>query len=241
MTKETKKKTAKPTLMLIIGANLVAGLPAGAAIIAGAGITATASSEYNTNTQAAFTIDQSGLTVGTGEYSTTNAVSWFAAKTDSPVSGNWIQWDLGDVYTLTTVQVWNVNQTNQGGWINNGIKGVDIYVSGAVAPGDPEGAGAANWTLWAQDATFSAGSGLATYTGFDLATEVGQALPASEIRWVRFEVDSIIGTPTQNYSSNAGLAEIQFDGTVAAIPEPGSLLLLGLGGGLTLLRRRRHG
>ena len=33
---------------------------------------------------------------------------------------------------------------------------------------------------------------------------------------MRFEVDAIIGTPTQNYSSNAGLAEIQFNGTAGA-------------------------
>ena len=198
----------------IISATAFAGTSAVAALIDGSGITASASSEYNNNCLVVNTVNQSGLTVITGEYSITNAISWFAGKNDSPASENWIQWDLGDVYTLSTIQVWNVNQITQGDWRNNGIGTVDIYVSGSSTdPGDPEGAGAANWTLWAENATFSKAPGLDTYTGFDLATEVGQALPASGIRWVRFEVDAIIGTPTQNYSSNAGLAEIQFDGT----------------------------
>ena len=128
-------------------------------VIDGSGITATASSEYNNNCLVVNTVNQSGLTVITGEYSITNAISWFAAKLDSPASENWIQWDLGDVYTLSTIHVWNVNQTTQGGWVNNGIGTVDIYVSGSSTdPGDPEGAGAANWTLWAENATFSVGA-----------------------------------------------------------------------------------
>ena len=129
----------------------------------------------------------------------------------------------------------------------SGIRQVDIYVSNEAAPGDPEGAGAANWTLWAADAIFTVGAGNASYTGFDLATVVTTeafALNSVSTRFVRFEVDSTfigdeinVGGGTLG-GQNASLTQIEFfEG--APIPEPGSLALLGLGGLLVASRRRR--
>ncbi len=67
---------------------------------------------------------------------------------------------------------------------------MDIYYSAAATPGDPEDGGAANWTLLAENATFTAAPGSTDYTGFDLATEVGISWPNSGVRYIRFEVDS---------------------------------------------------
>jgi hypothetical protein len=173
------------------------------------------------------TIDGSGLSGGV--HANTVGTSWLTPNGNDP-SDDWIEWDLGASYTLNSIQVWNVN--------NNGnatfsTEDVDIYFSNAASPGDPEGAGSANWIHYTGSEVTLPQAPASNNTGFDLATVAGSALPASAVRFVRFELNSgYHGTNTYT-----GIAEIQFDGT--AIPEPSSLALIGLGGLAFFLRRRK--
>jgi hypothetical protein len=165
-----------------------------APLIDGSLITATASdsgfgADGTATAHPYFTVDGSGLSGG--EHGTTG--SWQTNFKDPTYQ--WIQWDLGASYMLDTIHVWNLSG-------NGSIRSVDIFFSNLPNPG---GAGAANWTR------LGAGSvelpqAVSPNTGFDLATATSTNLPASEVRFVRFEINT-------NYQGDAfrtGLSEIQF-------------------------------
>jgi len=216
----------------LIAITALAASSADAALISVVG--ATNSTSENGNTAADKSIDGSGLSGGMHDVQFQQ--HWVSNNNAGNAPDQWIQWDLGALYTLDSIHVWNLNQ-NAGGAGDQtaaGINQLDIYFSSnATDPGDPEGAGAANWTLFKADATFTQGTAVNTYTGFDFETQVGMTLPTTGVRWVRFEVDTRFGTPPVNRDW-VGLSEIQFDGSeFTGIPAPAALpagiaLLLGV-------------
>lgn len=210
----------------------VSTVPAAAGLIAG--VSASASSERSAGTLASRTTDKSGLAAG--QHDVEFQQHWFNDTASESLADAFIQWDLGSAYILSSIQAWNLNQDTGalGDLTDHGINQVDIYYSSLAAPGDPEGAGAANWTLLQADATLSQSSGVNTYSGFDLATEIGTALPAGPVRWLRFEIDTNHGGSGQNFE--VGFSEIEFNGSLPA-PEP-SALLLAVFGLLGLMTRR---
>ena len=177
-----------------------------------------------------------------GQHSNAVRQSW-RSSSGALAADQWIQWDLGQSYQLDSIQLWNYND---GSRYASGIRQVDIWISNVVTPGDPEGAGAANWTLWAENAILDAAPGTTGYTGFDLATvvtnEIG-ALSSFSTRYIRFGVDSTfktdgvsLGGGTLDGDEVVGLAQIEF----YAVPEPSTTLLGGLGMLMLLLPRRRR-
>ena len=83
-----------------------------------------------------------------GQHGSGTRQSWRGNETVlADVANEWIQWDLGTSYQLDSIQVWNYNDSAR---YESGIRTLDIYVSNVANPGDPEGAGAANWTHWAK-------------------------------------------------------------------------------------------
>lgn len=176
----------------------------------------------------------------TGQHSNGTQQSW-RSNNGQTLADQWIQWDLGASYQLGSIQLWNYNDSSR---YAAGVRQVDIYLSNVAVPGEPEGAGASNWTLWAENAILLAGPGTAGYTGFDLETVVGSSLPTSDIRFVRFEVDSTfrsdqidVGGGTLDGANVAGLAQIEFF-EADAVPEPASLAM-GLMGVTMIAARRR--
>lgn len=175
-----------------------------------------------------------------GQHGNSTRQAWRANNTTaSGAASEWIQWDLNGSLRLDSIRVWNYNDSAR---YESGIRTLDIYLSNVAVPGDPEGAGALNWTHWAVNATLPGAPGTSGYTGFDLETVVGSVLPASEFRFVRFEVNSTfigdgIDLPGGGNlgGQNAGLSQIEF---FEVVPEPGSLALLSIGG-LLIARRRR--
>ncbi len=147
-------------------------------------VTVTASSAF-TDSEASKTLDGSGLT--DGAHGTDLTTMWLTDAAD--VDGRWIQYDLGQVYTLHQMHVWNHNSQTES-FLGYGIKEALIETSM-----DGE-----TWTEL-KVAEIPQATGTNGYTGSDVALDEVAA------QYVKITVVS-------NYSdlglTQAGLAEMRF-------------------------------
>lgn len=136
-------------------------------------------------------------------------------STGGIVNNEAITLNLGGSYNLTSIYIWQANQTNLFG---RGVNQFDLMYSTD---------GGNNWLTAASDLhlTISTGGNIAAQQ-FSL-TQTG-------VTHVKIEIDS---AHSGNANEYVGLSEVMFDG-VASVPEP-SVALLGGIGLLSLLRRRR--
>ncbi len=125
----------------------------------------------------------------------------------APYSGLSIQWDLGSVQSLVGMHVWNfnfgLNEGNLQDQLGRGMQVVDVQVS-------------TNGTFW----TDLSNTTLALGTGFDNYTGASYSLTPSTARFVEFNL------VTGGDGNAVGLSGIQFQ----AVPEPATLVMLGIGG-----------
>lgn len=128
-----------------------------------------------------------------------------------------IEFDLGAVYDLEDLHIWNLNFYSP--YNGRGAKSVNIYTS----------LDATNWTL-EENREFSMASGLDGDTGFHV-----NALNWADARYVQFDILSNWGG--FDNAGHVGLSEVRFFGN--AVPEPARVLLLLSGLAGTMLRRRR--
>ena len=169
-------------------------------LIGGSGITVSVSSLNGdvSNYPPQTVVNGTGLN-GSGEHASGGKSEW-VSHIGADIANGFISFDLGGTYVLDSMHVWNCTQ-----FVNYGIKQLDIYVSDVFSAGDPEGAGAANWTKIADNVTFAAAG--TPNVGFNLETQTGITLPAFAVRHVRFEIDTNQAGSTSGY---VGLAEVQF-------------------------------
>ena len=193
--------------------------PLQAATVVGVTIEDFSSELGSLNRLAEHTIDGSGFNEVTGVHDTVTTNAWmvqgeYSSGTDT---GPWdITFDLEGNYDLSSLKVWNWNEA---GSITAGAKDMEILVASSVG-------GA--FTPVATVALAQA-PGNTSYFGEDFALT-----GADDVRLVKFNITSNHGYA----SSLMGLSEVRFDG-VAAVPEPSSAALLGLGGLALILRRRK--
>lgn len=224
-------KNRKTTLGAIAATSLLAAGPASAAIILG--VTASApnqlsaarvaanmvnSSEFNNMTLTAGTPADNGVWTSAFLASPSNDATSANVAGSSPITAYTLTFDLAANYDLTMVRVWNWNNTvNQ----SAGVKTMQILVASTVG-GPTVSLGVFNPVI---------GTGLSTFAGsaFDVS--------ASNVREVKFVITEGYGFGATGTDTLISIAEVRFEG-VAAIPEPSSLALLGLGG-LMLVRRKR--
>lgn len=132
-----------------------------------------------------------------------------------------VVFDLGSVETIAEMRVFNYNEAIAGVYTHRGVDELEILVSNDDFTSDIRSLGLFN---------------------FDIATGTA-GLPGQwidlgnvEAQFVKFDIIS----PHGDDYAFVGLNEVQFfRGAAAAIPEPATLSLLGLGA-LGLLRRRRR-
>ncbi|QNN21958.1 PEP-CTERM sorting domain-containing protein [Planctomycetales bacterium ZRK34] len=193
-------------------------------LIDNTGITAIASSEWTNTTphrlaiQAVNGAGLSGSEYTTSTHSGTPENVWLSGY--GTIADQWIRVDLGDVYDLDAVKIWNDGLTNRQ------ITQADIYVAKSSFneggdPGNPDD-NPENWVLKIEDRVF------APYTNgensIDILALTGKA------RYFAIAVD------TNGGDNLVGLGELQFFGTVV-IPEPSTFMLAAIG--LLGMTRRR--
>ena len=190
---------------------------ADAATITGVTIEAVSSEFGNGLRNAENLINGSGFDEANGFHSNAggNNINWINdLNTGFPHS---VTFDLEANYDLDSVKVWNWNTLDT---LDAGVKDVTISVASSV--------GGSFTSLGAFVLTIAPG---ADNVDFGQVIDLSGFAAADDARLVKFDI-----TTNHGFSAYplAGLSEVRFD----AVPEPGSLALMGLGG-ICLLRRRR--
>ena len=172
------------------------------------------------NRQDDFLVDGSGLTGGQ-HITAVEPNMWLSAGTafggDDPDPS--VTFDLGAVYTISSFNVWNYNEAPPN-LTARGVNGVTVEY------GTTAGLGSAVPGI----TNFAQADGLDTYTGEDFS-----GFAPFDARYIKFDIDSNHGGDNNFY----GLSEVQFDGELAAVPEPATGTLAGLSVLAFALRRRR--
>ena len=164
-----------------------------------AGVSATASSD---SAAAARLVDGSGMSGGLHDNNSANM--WFGTNYGANPHGGtvagsyWIELDLGQVYYVSDMRIWNYNVA---GLVNRGAKGITVEYSMVG------GTSSANWTTGYTGAVPQAqaqGSGPST---------VDRVIDFAGIQ-ARYIVLTVAEYPNQNYYASyaieAGLSEVQF-------------------------------
>ena len=199
-----------------------------ATLIAGVTVEDSSSSNGGFSRQDFNSINGSGLT---GLQHTSNPANamWMTSTGGSDLTPE-IIYDLGAVYNIDRMRVWNYNEGyNNGSFVltDRGLNRVTVTfgetLSGATAS-NPTGTNLPN-TL-AGVTTFAQATGLNSYEGEEFTFSTISA------RYVKIQALSNHGS-----TDVSGLSEVQF--FIAPIPEPSTTLLFGIGGLAMLLRRRK--
>ena len=212
---------------------LCVGTPAMASFIGdvdGNSVTATANAAES-YTPPASMVDGSAMSDNPVLKTSTNTNTWWLGSWITHVSSNpdysngWLLFTFAQNTSLQEMVIWNLLSTETSAAYGRGMKTVAITCS---TGSDASGTGGA--TLFSGDltqATWVTGFG---YTDDLIFPEV-QNVKAVKIAY------------TSNYGGDGtGLSEVRFVGTLAAIPEPGSLFALGciVGAGAFLRARPRY-
>jgi hypothetical protein len=178
----------------------------------------TVTSEQSPGRPAVDTINDTDFNSANGTLTTDWIMGWMSQGTDYAPK---ITYDLGAVYNLTSVDLWNWNLSS------NTVQGAkDIGIS------------------WAgEDLVFTALSpivlaqapGTFPYSGQSFSVSVSGARYVQLSVTSSYLVDSFFDRGGGNFNNEVAIAKVRFE----TVPEPASLALVGIGGLLMFLRMRK--
>ncbi len=203
----------------------------------------------------------SGETTGADnkEWVTTSQTGpgWVGGLASCMTAGKvWTVVDLGAVYDLSTVNIWNFQWQNSatlpaGDLSNRGISQFDLYVRNSVADTDDGTAGGTainlNNTSYGGYLNVVASFSLGTSNPWQLALtdqQIARAPNTDDYAGLSYDLSGYTGrfvsiVADSSYGgAGVGIGKVRFDGTMV-VPEPSVIALLGLGGLGLVLRRRR--
>jgi hypothetical protein len=196
---------------------------ASAAIITGETATATSESVSSPNRAASNTVNNSGITINSadlvtnGQITHDNTLDNMWRTNDASAIGDQLTIDLHANYNLDGMRIWNFNESGQN----------DICITLYNLETSLDNS---SWTTRQTNQSLALNDGTATYAG------VYTAINWTNVRYLRL---TIVDT---NFPGDAlgGLSEVMLSGSpVVEIPEPNSLLLLGIGSVFAYRRVRR--
>lgn len=190
------------------------------------GVTAEASSYWVTMPPSTV-VNGAGLNTSV-DPNTHTSTDWSSSWETQPyLNSGTITFDLNSSYNVGSFRVWNFNLVNQNGsYTGRGARDVNISTK-------------ADGGSWSSPVAyvFDVATGQDSYTG-----QLFSGLDWNNVRYIQFDIRSIYGYG--DAGGHAGLSEVRFftaeTSNPNAVPEPASMLLLGLGGaGLAVTRRKK--
>ncbi len=176
-----------------------------------------ADTSYETQRTPQYTIDGSGINEETGACGVTHQYNMWMGKNSGNTGGakfaKWFVVDLGAVYALDRMKIWNFNMNNGASYASRGVKQIDIYVSTTDSDfsGRPTFSDASTWTLFKENHVVASATGTSSYTG-----DAPVAFNGTSARWVGFWIDTLQASDAEY----GGLSEVRFWAASGATVSP---------------------
>ncbi len=166
-----------------------------------------ADTSYETQRTPQYTIDGSGINEETGACGVAHQYNMWMGKNSGNAGGakfaKWFVVDLGAVYSLDRMKIWNFNMNNGASYASRGVKQIDIYVSTTDSDfsGAPTFSDTTTWTLFKENHIVASASGSSSYTG-----DAPVSFNGTSARWIGFWIDTLQASDAEY----GGLSEVRF-------------------------------
>ena len=172
-----------------------------------------ANSKFENERGPQYAINGTGMDEATGTHGIdAKGYMWMGKGSGNVNNASFAKWfvvDLGKVYSLDKMKIWNFNMNNGQSYANRGLKQIDIYVSTKDEDfsGSPTFSDTSTWTLFKENHSVSKATGAADYKG-DTPVEFN----GTAARWVGFWIDSLHDNSLEDGHTGGygGLSEVRF-------------------------------